>query len=225
MKRYLFSTALLFFSSLVFSQKLSQVSLAGGLSYFTIYSDPGVSIRISPDGKILEYGTELVSDRGGYYAPKLQPYLGRLEYYGPQADSAFRGKVKSIGTSSITYYGSYETEFKAGKLRSIGTLTLDYYTNYDNAALRGKLRFIGSLILEYYPSIDDEAVRGKLKSIGSTPLKYYSSFDDRYLRGKIKSIGTVAIDYYTAMDRAELRGQLRSGFYRPNVGGITFILQ
>jgi len=103
-----------------------------------------------------------------------------------EADSAFKGKVKTIGTCAITYYSHYDENTKPGKLKSIGTLILDYYSNYDNAALRGKLRFLGSSVLEYYSSLDDEAYRGKLKSIGSTPIVYYSTFDDKLIKGKIK---------------------------------------
>ncbi len=217
----------LLFSSCIFAQRLSQVSLAGtaGPSYFSLLVDQDVLIRITPDGKIIDYGTELLSQRYNYYAPKLQPYLGRVEYYGPELDSAFRGKVKSIGTASITYYGHYETDTKVGKLKSVGTLTLDYYTNFDNIAFRGKLRFLGSLILEYYSSLEDETLRGRLKAVGNTPIKYYSSFDDKYLRGKIKSIGTLVLEYYSSMDRIELRGSLKSGLYRPNIGGVTYVLQ
>jgi len=227
MKIIFTAIASLLFSSCIFAQRLSQVSLAGtaGPSYFSLLVDQDVLIRITPDGKIIDYGTELLSQRANYYAPKLQPYLGRVEYYGPESDSAFKGKVKSIGTAAITYYGHYETDTKVGKLKSIGTITLDYYTNFDNIAFRGKLRFLGSLILEYYSSLENEALRGRLKAVGNTPIKYYSSFDDKYLRGKIKSIGTLVFEYYSSMDRTELRGSLKSGLYRPNIGGVTYVLQ
>jgi len=227
MKIIFTAIASLLFSSCIFAQRLSQVSLAGtaGPSYFSLLVDQDVLIRITPEGKIIDYGTELLSQRANYYAPKLQPYLGRVEYYGPESDSAFKGKVKSIGTAAITYYGHYETDTKVGKLKSIGTITLDYYTNFDNIAFRGKLRFLGSLILEYYSSLENEALRGRLKAVGNTPIKYYSSFDDKYLRGKIKSIGTLVFEYYSSMDRTELRGSLKSGLYRPNIGGVTYVLQ
>lgn len=225
MKRILGSLLLAVCCTAAFSQKLTQVNLAGGLSFFSFYSDPGVLIRVSPDGNIMDFGTELASDRGNFYAPKLQPYLGRIERYAPQSDSAFRGKIKSIGTSTITYYGSFEPDYKAGKLKSIGMLMFDYYTNFDNVAYRGKLRFIGSQVLEYYSSVEDEALRGKLKAIGNTSIQYYSSFEDRYLRGKIKSIGSVVIQYYSSQDRVEMRGQIKAGLYRPNVGGVIYILQ
>ena len=224
MKQISVVSAFLLFSTCLFSQKLSQVSLAGGSSYFSILIDQNVLIRITAEGNIIDWGTELLSQRSNFYDPRLQPYLGRVEYYGKESDSAFRGRVKSIGTAVITYYGSHEADSKPGKLKSVGTLMLDYYTNFDNVALRGKLRFIGSQIIEYYASLEDEMIRGRLKVVGNTPIKYYSSFDDRDLRGKIKSIGSLVLEYYTSLDRVELRGQLKSGINRPNVGGITYIL-
>ena len=68
-------------------------------------------------------------------------------------------------------------------------------------------------------------IRGRLKSIGDLPVKYYSSFDDRYLKGKLKSIGSVVFEYYSSLDPIEFRGLLKSGAYRPNIGGVTYILQ
>ncbi len=218
----------IFFSGIIFlilanysySQQLGQVTFsdASNLSYLSIITDQGVLIRITTDGKLLEYGTELQSLRSNnYYDPKLQPYIGRVDYYGSESDSAFKGKVKTIGTCAITYYSHYEESTKAGKLKSVGTLILDYYSNYDNAAFRGKLRFLGSSILEYYSSLDDEAYRGKLKSMGNTPIAYYSIFDDKLIKGKIKSIGSVSWTWYTSFDRSELRGAMKSGSYRANV--------
>jgi len=209
------------------AQRLSQINLTGapGPSYFAILTDQDVLIRVTADGKIIDWGTELLSQRSNFFDRKLQPFMGRVEYYGQESDSAFRGKVKNIGTCPITYYGHYEIETKIGKLKSIGTVYLDYYTNFDNVALRGKLRFIGSLIVEYYSSLEDEVLRGRLKTVGNVPVRYYSSFDDRYLKGKIKSIGSVVFDYYYSLDPIELRGSLKSGYYRPNVGGVTYILQ
>lgn len=221
-----FATALAFFfiSHSLFAQKLGQVSLAG-IGYYSILTDQDVLIRITPDGKVIDWGTELIAYRGNYYAPKLQPFMGRVEYYGQEADSAFRGKVKSIGTCSMTYYSHYEKDLQAGKLKSVGSLLMDYYDNFENVALRGKLRFIGSLILQYYSSLEDEVIRGKLKAVGDIPVKYYSSFEDIYLKGKIKSIGPVVLEYYSSLDRVEYRGMLKSGFYRPNVAGVTYIIQ
>jgi len=225
MKQILSIIAFLFSSTCLFSQRLSQVSLGGGgPNYFAILIDQKVLMRITADGKIIDWGTELVSQRSNFYDPKLQLYLGRVEYYGKEADSVFRGQVKSVGTATITYYGHYDTQEKVGKLKSIGTLMLDYYTNFDNIALRGKLRFIGSVVVDYYSSLEDEQIRGRLKSIANTPIKYYSSFEDKDLKGKVKSIGSLVLEYYSSLDRPEFRGQLKSGIYRPNIGGITFIL-
>ena len=183
----------LFIVNAASSQKLSQVTISGGISfsYFSFITDQNILLRVSDEGKLLEWGTELLADRGNYYDPKLQPYLGRIEYYGQEADSAFRGKVRSIGTCTFTYYTHLDETTKVGKLKSIGTLLLDYYSNFDNVAYRGKLRFIGSSVIEYYSSVDDEAYRGKLKSIGNSPISWYSTFDDKLLKGKLKRVGTV----------------------------------
>lgn len=227
MRRSLTAIALSLLFHTAFSQKLSQVTLSGGttLSYFSFLTDQGILLRVTDEGKLLEWGTELLSDRGNYYDPKLQPYLGRIEYYGQEADSAFRGKVRSIGTCNFTYYGHLDEVTRIGKLKSIGTLLLDYYSNFDNVAYKGKLRFIGSAIIEYYSSVDDEAYRGKLKSIGGSPVTWYSTFDDKLLKGKLKRIGSVPFEWYSSFDRTELRGSLKSGLYRQTIGGVTYILR
>ncbi|MEI2737270.1 MAG: hypothetical protein V9F01_00630 [Chitinophagaceae bacterium] len=228
MKKLVVAISSLFLAGDTYSQELNQVTFASGttLSYFSLLADREVLIRISDEGKILEWGTEVQSLRSNnYYAPRLQPYMGRVEYYGTEADSVSTGKVKSIGTASITYYGPYETEHKIGKIKSIGILSFDYFTNYDENSLRGKLKFIGGFMLEYYSSFENEAFRGKLKTVGSTGITYYSSFDDRLIRGKVKSIGTVNYQWYTSVDRIGYGGGLKSGLYRHNIGSVTYIVQ
>jgi len=227
MKRFCTTITSFLLVTSIFSQRLNQVSLAGtaGVGYFSILTDQGVLIRITADGTIIDWGKEQLSYSGNYYAPKLQPFMGRVDYYGNEADSAYRGKVKSIGTCAITYFSHYEKDIQAGKLKSIGSLMMDYYDNFENVAYRGKLRFLGTLMLQYYPSLEDELVRGRLKSVGNVPVKYYSSVEDMYLKGKIKSIGTMVLEYYTSLDRAGYRGMLKTPYNRPNVGGVTYILQ
>ena len=226
MKTFLIVIAFLVSATCGYSQELSQVTFSGGssFSYFSFLTDQGVLIRMTDDGRILEWGIEMYSDRFHYYAPKLQPFMGRIDYYGPESDSMFRGKVRSIGTCSFTYYSAYETDSKPGKLRSIGNQILDYYSNFDNIAFRGKIKFAGNFMLEYYTSFEDEPFRGKLKSISNTFIKYYSSFDDKSIRGKIKSIGGIEYQWYTSFDVGRT-GALKSGSYRQNINGITFILQ
>jgi hypothetical protein len=211
------------------SQKLSQVTFSGAttLSYFSFLTDQDVYIRISPEGNLMEYGMEFKSERNNnYYAPKLQPFMGRIDYYGPETvDSAYRGKVKSIGTCVLTYFGSYEKDDKPGKVKSIGLLRLDYYTQFENAAFKGKLRFAGTTVLEYYPSLENEALRGKLKSVSNTLIKYHSTFDDKLIQGKVKSIGSVAYNWGTSLDPQGQKGALKSGSYRAIINGVTYILQ
>ncbi len=210
-----------------YAQRLGQVSFPGGanLSYFSIQNDQNVLIRVSEDGKLLEFGTEVLADRGNYYAPKLQPFMGRVEYYGQDADSAYRGKVKSIGISSVTYYGAFEEAAKRGKLKSLGTLQFDYFSSFDDKSLQGKLKLFGTYPLDYYKSYENESLRGKLKSIGSMPITYYTVFDDKINAGKLKSIGTAPIAWYSMSDPVNMRGSLKSHTYRLNVSGIIFILQ
>lgn len=228
MKKTLSVFIFLVFAKAVLSQELAQVSFSGGssLTYLSLLTDGNVQIRISPDGKILEWGTEEQSLHGGnYYAPRLQPYPGRVDYYGPEADSVSRGKVKTIGSSVVTYFSAYETAERVGKIRSVGRLFFDYYSTYDNKLFQGKIKSIGNLSLGYYSAFEDEALRGKLKSVGNTQISYYSSFDDKMIRGKIKSIGGTNYSWYTSLDRQGFGGSLKSGPFRQNIGGVVYIVQ
>lgn len=207
------------------AQKLGQVTFRDGreLAHFAVVSDQDVLIRISPEGQVMEWGTEARADYGNYYAPGLQPFMGRVEYYGAESDSVFRGKVKSIGTAYLTYYGAQEEEQKRGKLKSIGMLLFDYYSRYDEKALQGRLRWVGNLALDYYRSYEDEAVRGKLKSIGNVPVTYYTVFDDKFNAGKLKSIGSTPYTWFSQYDLA--RGAMKSNSYRQVVSGIMIVVR
>lgn len=209
-----------------YSQQLSQVSFSNGsnLSYFSFVTEQGVLIRVSVDGNILEWGTEVMAGRYNFYARKLQPFMGRVEYYGPQDDSVFRGKVKSIGTSFFTYYDAYQVKTKVGKLRSIGNQYLDYFEEYEDKMLQGKLKTAGALSIDYYRSYENESYRGKLKLVGSLPITYYAAFDDKLNAGKLKSVGSVQYQWYSLGDRTGMRGALKSNNYRQVIGGIVFIL-
>lgn len=225
--RSLFTIILfLFLSAPGYSQQLGQVTFnnGSGLSYFSFVTGQGVLIRVSADGKILEWGTEVLADRYNFYAKKLQPFMGRIEYYGPQDDSVFRGKVKSIGTCFFTYYDAYQVKTKVGKLRTIGNQYLDYFEEYEDKMLQGKLKTAGDLSIDYYHSYENESIRGKVKSIGSLSITYYSAFDDKFNAGKLKSVGSVRYLWYTVGDRPGTQGALKSNNYRQVINGITFIL-
>jgi hypothetical protein len=226
MRSFFITVSFLFFAGCIHSQQLSQVTFsdAAHLSYFSIHTNQDVLIRITDKGQILEWGTEMQSLYSkNYYAPKLQPYLGRVEYYPPQSDSAFQGKLKSVGTCVLTYYASYEMSAKVGKLKSIGPLMLDYYSIYDFANLNGRLKTIGGRTLNYYSLTEDEGSKDKLKSIGSTLINYYGSFEDKLIKGKVKSIGLVTYAWYSSFDLS--KSGLKSGTYRRNIDGVTYILQ
>lgn len=209
-----------------YSQQLAQVTFGDGenFSYFSFITNENVLIRVSQDGNIQEWGIELQSMRNdNYFAPKLQPYLGRVEYYGPESDEAYKGKLKSIGTCFLTYYDHYEANTRIGKLKSVGSVNLDYFDNVEKAELRGKLKVIGNRPLQYYSSIEDAGSRNKLKSIDNTIISYHSSLDDKKVKGKIKSIGSASFDWYSTFDLN--RYGLKSGVYRTNINGITYILR
>src|ERR1700743_702069 len=101
MKRNILFLLLLLFCSAGYAQQLTQVNYSGGANFlfFAIATNQNVLIRISNEGQILEYGTEEQSlYNRNYYATKLRPFSGGVDYYGNEADSAFKGKIKSIGT-------------------------------------------------------------------------------------------------------------------------------
>lgn len=227
MKSFVLSISFLFLAFGMYSQELYQVTFSGGktLSSLSYLTDQEIIIKISADGKILEWGTD--PGPGRYYndPARLQPYIGRVDYYGPEYDSVLRGKVKSIGTCILSYYGAYETGTKTGKLKMIGSVSLDYYDDYENEALKGKLRFAGTVLFTYYASYDNEAYRGKLKSVGNTAVSYYSTFDDKLTAGKLKSIGTFNYTWYSSYDRKEYRGAMKSGPVTQIINGVTYLLR
>lgn len=208
------------------SQKLGQVVFSRGstLSSIGFVADQQVIIRVSDNGSLIEWGLEMESYRYNYQPGKLLPFMGRVDYYGQESDSSFRGKVKSIGTCFITYYPLSETAERAGKIKSLGMLQFDYFSQYDNAAIRGKLKSAGNYLLTYFASYDNEAIRGKIKSIDSCPITYYTSFEDKVIAGKVKSICSVNFEWYTSRDRRELQGSLKSGRYQQVINSIQYIL-
>jgi hypothetical protein len=209
-----------------YAQNLSHVKFTGGTTFssFSFVTDQGIIIRISDNGKLLEWGVEADNRRYNYYPGMLDPYIGRVDYYGQEYDSIMRGKVKSIGTCLFTYYSATETNEKAGKIKMVGRTLLDYYDNYENPAFKGKLKFAGSQLLSYYSSYENEAFRGKLKAIASTSLTYYSTFDDKMIKGKIKSIGTSNYAWYTSNSSTGYGGGLKSGSVAQIINGITYII-
>ena len=225
MKRYLLILPMLLLAVCTYSQELSQVIFSGGatLSSISYITDQKVVIRISEDGKVLEWGTDPGPGRYNYYSGKLQPFMARVDYYGPESDSMTRGKVKSIGTCTISYYGAYETDTKRGKVKMIGTVSFDYYASYENLANQGKIKSAGYTLFDYYASFENEMLRGKLKTLGSTAITYYSSFDDKIIKGKVKSIGSFNYIWYTSHD--DYPGGLKSGQMIQNINGVTYILR
>jgi hypothetical protein len=224
MKRLSILVTLLFVVFVTYSQELTHVTFSGGatLSSFSYRTDQEIIIRISDEGKVLEWGTD--PGPGRYYNDprKLQPYLGRVEFFGQEYDSVLRGKVKSIGTCTFTYFDKFETSAKTGKLKTIGRIAVDYYDNYEDAALKGKIKYAGTVQFSFYPSFENEAFRGKIKSVGKSLITYYSTFDDKGIKGKLKSIGGNEYIWYASYDR--YHGGLKSGSATQIINGITFTI-
>jgi hypothetical protein len=228
MKKIIVFVSILFITYASQSQQLRQVTFTSGsqFAHFGILIDGNVLLRISAEGKILEYGLEEQSVRSAnYYAPKLVPYLGRVEKYGQEADSLARGRERNIGSAQITYYASYEEEYRRGKIRAIGNILFDYYNHQANAALKGKIKLFGRNMIDFYSSFENDAVKGKPKSIGGTNIVYYTTFDDKAVAGKVKMIGPNAYSWYTSLDRKGMAGVLKTGQPRQQVGEITYIVQ
>lgn len=227
MKKYYFITVLLIIYFNGVAQQLSQVTFsnATNFSWFSIKTNQNILIRISDDGKILEYGTEEASYYNrNYFAPKLVHWSGSVTYYAQTADSAYRGKIKNIGSCFFTYYSSNNYPEKAGKIKTAGNLFFDYYEKFQDAAAAGKIKSIGGNAISYYTSYDNDAYKGKLKMVGQTAIEYYSSFDDALIKGKVKRIGGANYTWYTSADRREFQGSIKSGYQRQLINGITYIL-
>jgi len=224
MKRITLLISLLFIAAGTYSQELSHVTFSGGatLSFFSFRTDQEIIIRISEDGKVQEWGTDPGPGRYYYDQRKLQPYLGRVEYYGQEYDSVFRGKIRSIGTCLFTYYDKYETASKIGKLKTIGRIAVDYYDNYEDAAYKGKIKYAGPVLFGYYSSFENEAFRGKLRSVNNNSITYYSTFDEKASIGKLKNIGGFEYIWYPSYDR--YRGGLKSGSVTQVINNITYTI-
>ena len=206
-----------------YSQTLKFVNFSGGaefssLSYIT---NQKIIIKVSQDGKVLEWGNEMEPGRFYTEPGKLQPYMGRVEYYAKQFDSILNGKVKNIGITSITYYGSTENAALIGKVKSIGNVFFNYYLDLENESVRGKLKTAGLQDFTYFYSYENEAYRGKMKSIGRNQITYYSTFDDKSIRGKLKSIGPATFSWYTSLDRYS---GIKSGRQYQMIEGVTYII-
>ena len=221
------STVVIFFCSMLLlsAQKISKVSLSssGELKMFSITTDDNAVINLSPNGDVINYGTEYFSEKIQNYS-RVEKFNGRVDLFGTTDDKALQGKLKYIGRTAVTYYSSYDIEALRGKIKTIGNLVINYFMEYDDASIKGKMKSIGNIQLQYFISFDNEALRGKLKSVGSAMLNYYTSFDDKAIKGKIKSIGQTNFTYYTSFEK-QFAGSMKTGTQNINVSGVTYFIQ
>lgn len=209
-----------------FGQGISMVTITGNgnLESITFSLDENVKLNIGKDGNIGKWGYDRFEARGQVnYQGILDPYVGRVEYYSPDADAAYRGKIRYIGRTMFTYFASYEQEALKGKLKSIGNDNFEYYQSYENESYKGNIRSIGQKEITWYSSYDNETLRGKLKSFGYINLDYYSSFEDKAFRGKLKSIDGNGYTYYSSFEKYS--GSMKSGASMQNAGGIRFFIR
>lgn len=226
MKRSFVLLAYFLIYSAANSQTLKFVSFSQGSEFLSLafITSQKTIIKISQDGNVQEWGIE--TEPGRFYSEpaKLQPYMGRVEYYEKQFDSILNGKIRSIGVTSITYYGSTENAALVGKVKSMGNILFNYYIEPGNETMRGKIKSAGQKNITFYNSYENEAYRGKIKSIGGTQITYYSTFDDKSIRGKLKSIGSSIYTWYTSLDKQGYQGSLKSGKQYQMVEGVNYII-
>jgi len=221
----IFFAVIVFFSSQVFGQAISKITIAGNgnVDNIAFGLDENVQVYLTKDGNISKWGFDRFIGYQENYGGVLEPYVGRVEYYTSNDDAALQGKVKYIGKILLTYYASYENEMLKGKLKSIGSINLDYYLNYENESFRGNIKTIGIQAVTWYSSYENEALRGKLKSVGPTLLNYYGSFEDKAYRGKIKSIDRFSITYYSSFE--QYSGSVKTGAQVMNANGIKYFVR
>ena len=228
MKKILFSVAATLFLAPAFTQSINKITIAdnGNVEKIGFEVETDVILNISTDGSIMNWGYDVFKSRGGEnYMDRLDPYVGRVEYYAETDNEAFRGKIKSIGRTTITWYASYENDAFKGKIKSIGSMAIKYYETYEDKAFQGKIKSIGSNNVTWYASYNNEAYRGKLMSIGSTQFTYYSNTDDKAYRGKIKSLGGTPFTFYSSYDLPEYRGRMKSGNQLQFINGIKYFVR
>lgn len=211
--------------SIAAAQRISKVAIssAGVFQTITIATDDNAVINLSPNGDLVNYGTEYFSEKIQNYS-RLEKFNGRVDLFAATDDAALQGKLKYIGRTAVTYYPSYEIEALRGKVKTIGNLSFTYYMPFDDASLAGKIKSIGSSQVQYFTSFDNEALRGKLKLMATTGLNYYSSFDDLAMRGKIKSIGQINFTYYSSFER-QFAGSMKTGNQNLIVAGVNYVIQ
>ena len=228
MKKNILLISILFFAVNGFSQKVDFIALTGYGANESIYyrTSDNVSIVLTKDGNISEYGTDYPKGFANTWPGRLQQYMGRVDYYGQTDNEAFRGKVKYIGLTMITYYGSYDNEALKGKVKSIGSTQVDYYQSFEDASVKGKLKSIGGTSFTWCGSFENEAIRGRVKSIGNTRFDWYTSFDDKAFSGKVKTIDIYNFTYYSSYETMNgAKGFLKSGFQTKYINGINYYVR
>lgn len=198
----------------------------GDLAYFTVKDGDHNAVRVSHDGKVLEWGREvpLPSSKGLKFKPRLQKDLPGvpIEFYGAESDSINRGKLKKLGRMSFFYEPFFLPE--RGKLRSANT-SIHYNTTSTDSVLNGKISSIGAYKVEFYSSSEEKILRGRLKSIDSTVITYYSGSDEKFLQGRVKSIGSTTYTWRKSIEKGVTKVNLVNSDYRQYERIWNFVLR
>ena len=78
------------------AQRLNKIVLGyeGSSPIISYLVDEVITLNISTDGKIIDWGLENNTGRG--YPNRLFQYMGRIEYYDSNENEAYRGKLKYL---------------------------------------------------------------------------------------------------------------------------------
>ncbi len=150
------------------AQTISKIKITGTGEIEKIAFDIGESVivNISKEGSLLSWGVDNYLGSGvENYQDKYLEYTGKTTFYNENDNEAFRGKIKSIGATTITYYAQYEDEMLRGKIKSIGRIAFDYFPSFEYQVYKGYLKRIGDMAITWYGSYDNAAFTGKLKSL------------------------------------------------------------
>ncbi|MEP6616728.1 MAG: hypothetical protein ABJA57_09130 [Ginsengibacter sp.] len=225
MKKIMFAGAACLFFITASAQRINKIIISngGGPAVISYLVDDVITLNISMDGKIIDYGLENNTGRG--YPLRLEKYMGRVEYYDSNENVSIKGKIKYLGRTSFTYFSSTENEAFKGKIKTMNTIPFDYYAAYENEALRGRIKSAGQETFSFYSSYDNEAYKGKLKSVGNSVITYYASFDDKAFRGKVKTIDRFPYTYYSSYDNRDYQGSMKSGYPIQFINGINYYIR
>ncbi len=229
MKKIILLFTILFSGIIIYAQRVQRVTVGGNGATlnFGLLLPQNVVFHVDQNGVMGEWGVDRYADRqmNNNIQRPLDKFEGKTDNYKETEDSAFRGKLKMIGSAIITYYASTDKPHLIGKIKSVGPIKFDYYSNYDDPMSQGKLKLIGSNTITYFGSYENAAIKGKVKSIGGTAFTYFGALEDKAYAGKIKQMGSSTFTYYDSRERTYGPGNVKSGSLFQSQGGLLYFIK